>query len=158
MSTTSSGAETVSFRTTLTATGNNTGIVVPIEVLEKLGAGKRPAVQVEVNGFEYRSTVGSMGGSAMISVSAAIRKESGLQADDDLFVTLRLVAAPREVDIPAELEAAFVANDAARTFFSSLSNSLQRLHVDNINAAMTAKTRDRRVQKAVALFLVNKPR
>lgn len=34
---------------------NNTGIEVPEEVVEALGGGKRAAVVVTVNGFEYRA-------------------------------------------------------------------------------------------------------
>ena len=75
-----SAAKNAPFKTTLTATGNNTGIVVPADlVVDKLAAGKRPAVVVNVNGYEYRNTVGSMGGKHMISVSAAIRKVTGLR-------------------------------------------------------------------------------
>ena len=48
----------VTFDTTVTATGNNTGIVVPDEIIEQLGAGRRPAVVVNLNGYEYRNTVG----------------------------------------------------------------------------------------------------
>ena len=33
---------TVTFETTLSAFGNNTGIVVPPELIDALGAGKRP--------------------------------------------------------------------------------------------------------------------
>ena len=47
-------AKSVAFDTTLTATGSNTGIVVPDELIEQLAGGKRPAVIVEVNGYEYR--------------------------------------------------------------------------------------------------------
>jgi len=105
-----SGTSPVRFDTTLSAFGNNTGIVVPPEVIDTLGAGKRPAVVVDVNGYEYRSTIGTMNG-------------------------------PRVVEIPAEL-----------------SDSLQRYHVDNINAAKTDATRQRRVDKAIKLFLEGKPR
>ena len=48
----------ITFETTVTATGNNTGIVVPREVIERLGAGKRPAVLVEVNGYGFECTIG----------------------------------------------------------------------------------------------------
>jgi len=71
---------TVTFDTTLTATGNNTGIVVPAELIEQLGAGRRPAVTVEVNGYSYPNTVGVMDGEHMVSVSAAVRKATGLSA------------------------------------------------------------------------------
>ena len=72
--------KTVTFETTVTATGNNTGIVVPAGLIEQLAAGKRPAVLVGLNGYEYRSTVGVMGGRHMISVSAAVRGATGYRA------------------------------------------------------------------------------
>jgi hypothetical protein len=93
----------VVFDTTLTATGNNTGIVVPPELSEQLGAGKRPAVLVDVNGCEYRSTVGVMGGKAMISVSAAIRAATGLKGGDPIHVTLTLADGPPPVTIPVDI-------------------------------------------------------
>lgn len=40
------------FESKLHATGNNTGIIVPPEVLESL-TGRRPAVKVVINGYEY---------------------------------------------------------------------------------------------------------
>jgi hypothetical protein len=48
----SNTAATVSFATTLAQEPgtNPTGIVVPPEVVDKLGAGKRPPVHVTVNG------------------------------------------------------------------------------------------------------------
>ncbi len=150
--------KTAAFETALTATGNNTGIVVPPEVLEALDAGKRPAVHVGLNGYTYQSTVGSMGGNAMIPVSAAIRAATGLKGGDPIRVTLTLAGTPRAVVIPDDLEAAFKANEAARTFFSTLSNSLQRFHIDNINGAKAADTRQRRVEKAIELFLAGKQR
>jgi hypothetical protein len=50
------------FETTVTASGNNTGIEVPVEAIERLGAGRRPPVLVDVNGFQYRSAVAVMRG------------------------------------------------------------------------------------------------
>lgn len=149
---------TVSFETTLTATGNNTGIVVPAAVMEQLGAGKRPPVLVDVNGYEYRNTVGVMRGQHMISVSAAVRKATGLKGGDSIRVTLAVADTPREVLVPAELERALAAQPQAQAFFAALSNSLQRYHVDNVNGAKTEATRQRRIEKAVALFLAGKQR
>jgi hypothetical protein len=48
--------KSATFDTVVAASGNNTGIVVPVEVLEQLAAGKRPPVLVNVNGYEYRNT------------------------------------------------------------------------------------------------------
>ena len=49
-----------------------TGIVIPPDVLQQLDAGKKPAVLVSLNGYEYRTTVGVMSGDSMIPVSAAV--------------------------------------------------------------------------------------
>ena len=148
----------VTFETTVAASGNNTGIVVPEEVIGQLAAGKRPAVLVDVNGYQYRNTVGVMGGKHMISISAAVRRATGLKGGDPIRVTLTVAEAPPEVQIPADFAEALAADEQARTFFGKLSNSMQRYHVDNINAAKSAETRQRRIDKAIALFRDGKQR
>jgi Bacteriocin-protection, YdeI or OmpD-Associated/Domain of unknown function (DUF1905) len=146
------------FQTTLTSTGKNTGIVVPAEVIDSLAAGKRPPVLVDVNGYQYRNTVGVMDGRSMVSVSAAVRKATGLAGGDPITVTLTVAGGAREVLVPDDLEKAFAANPRARAFFGTLSNSLQRFHIDNITGAKAPETRQRRIDKAIARFLDGKPR
>lgn len=148
----------VSFHSTLTATGNNTGIEVPAEVLDELGAGKRPPVDTELNGYHYRTTIGVMAGQSLISVSAAVRDATGLAAGDAIHVTLTLNETPQIVDIPPDFAAALRTHPGAETFFASLSNSLQRYHLDNIASAKTDETRQRRIGTAVDLFLEGKKR
>lgn len=140
------------FSTTVSAFGNNTGIVVPQQVIEQLGAGRRPSVLVNLNGYEYRNTVGVMGGKFLISISAAVRKATGLSGGDDIHVELTVMDGPREVDVPEDFAAAMAADGQVKAFFGKLPNSLQRYHVDNINDAKTAETRQRRIDKAVTLF------
>ena len=152
------GPKSVSFQTTVAVTGNNTGIVVPVEVIEQLGGGQRPSVLVSVNGYEYRNTVGVRGGQHMISISAAVRKDTGLKGADPIDVTLTLADAPREVIIPADFAAALAADEQAGAFFAKLSNSLRRYHVDTITAAKSAETRQRRIDKAIATFRAGKQR
>lgn len=153
-----SKSPTASFTTTLSAMGNNTGIEVPEEVIETLGAGKRPPVMVNVNGYEYQNTVGVMGGRFLISVNAAVRAATGLKGGDAIDVTLTVADKPRPVEIPPDFQAALDADEAALTFFNGLSNSLQRYHIDNINGAKTAETRQRRIDKSISLFLDGKQR
>jgi hypothetical protein len=155
---TSEQLEPVTFETTLSASGNNTGIEVPTDVIERLGHGKRPPVLVNVNDYEYRSTVAVMGGRYMIGVSAAVRAATGLKGGDPIRVTLTVADRPREVDVPTDFAAALDAQEPARRFFDKLSNSLQRYHLDNINAAKAPETRQRRIDKAVGLFLEGKQR
>ena len=148
----------VTFETTVAARGNNTGIVVPPGVIDQLGAGKRPPVHVDVNGYTYRSTVAVMGGTFMIGISAAVRAATGLTGGDPIRVTLTLATTPREVAVPADFAAALAAEESAAAFFATLSNSLQRYHIDTINAAKSPDTRQRRIDKAITLFNSGKAR
>ena len=127
--------KSVTFETILSASGNNTGIAVPEDVIKQLGMGKRPPVLVNVNGYEYRSTVAVMGGRHLIGLSAAVRAATGLKGGDPIRVTLKVADTPREVDVPDDFAAALEAKEPARRFFDELSNSMQRYHVDNIIAA-----------------------
>ena len=144
----------MTFQTIVPVTGNNTGIVVPAEAIEQLAAGNRPPVLVNVNGYEYRNTVGVMGGKHMISISAAVRKATGLNGGDPIRVTLTVTDTPRQVTLPAAL----AADQQVSAFFGQLSNSVQRYHVDSITAAKSADTRQRRIDKAIALFRAGKQR
>jgi hypothetical protein len=148
----------VTFETTVAVTGNNTGIVVPEEAIEQLAAGQRPPVLVTVNGYEYRNTVAVMGGKHMISISAAVRKATGLKGGDPIRVTLAVAGTPRKVSVPADFAAALAADEQASAFFGGLSNSMQRYHVDTITAAKSPDTRQRRIGKAMALFGAGKQR
>ena len=150
--------KSVTFETTVAASGNNTGIEVPGDLIEQLAAGKRPPVLVNVNGYEYRNTVAVMGGRHMISISAAVRNATGLKGGDPIRVTLTVADTAREVNVPLDFAAALATDERAGAFFGKLSNSMQRYHVDNINGAKSADTRQRRIDKAIALFLDGKQR
>ena len=60
--------------------------------------------------------------------------------------------------VPAEAIEQLAADEQASAFFGQLSNSMQRYHVDNVTAAKSADTRQRRVDKAIALFRAGKQR
>ena len=94
----------------------------------------------------------------MISVSAAVRAETGITGNEVVDVTLTVADSPRPVDLPPDLAAALQANEAARAFFDTLSNSIQRFHIDQINGAKTAETRQRRIDKSIGMFLEGRKR
>jgi antitoxin component of MazEF toxin-antitoxin module len=137
--------------------GSTTGVVIPPEVLEELGAGKRPSVRATLAGYEYRTTLGVMNGATMLSVSAAVRESAGVEAGDEVEVELVVDTSPREVDVPDDLATA-MADAGVRPFFDGLANSLQRYHVDQVVGAKQPETRQRRIDKAVALFREGKKR
>ncbi|PNY80967.1 YdeI/OmpD-associated family protein [Deinococcus koreensis] len=130
-----------------------TGIEVPPDIMETLGGGRRPAVTVTLNGYAYRSTVGVMDGRSMIPVSAEHRGRAGLSAGDRVTVTLEPDTAPREVVVPADLQAALEAQPAALAAFGRLSYSGQRQHTLSVDGTKNPETRARRVQKAIQTLL-----
>lgn len=113
----------ISFDTILLQTGNNTGIRVPDDVIQQLGAGKKPPVLVTINHFTYPSTVGVMSGVYMIPVSSAVRQSAGVKGGDFIRVILRLDAEPRVVAVPLDVQQALDVNQGAKAFFESLSPS-----------------------------------
>jgi Bacteriocin-protection, YdeI or OmpD-Associated/Domain of unknown function (DUF1905) len=127
-----------------------TGIEVPPEVVAALGSGKRPAVNVTIGGFTYRSTVSPMGGQFLLPVSAEVRAGAGVAAGDTVDVEVTLDTEPRKVEVPDDLATALDASPAARTAFDALSYSNQRGIVQSVEGAKAADTRQRRIDKAVA--------
>jgi hypothetical protein len=126
-----------------------TGFEVPAEVLDALGGGRRPAVTVTLREHTYRTTVGVMGGRALVPVSAQERAAAGVAAGDVLEVRLELDTAPRTVEVPDDLARAL---DAAglRAAFDALSPSQRKAHVTAVEGAKAEATRARRVEKVVA--------
>ena len=138
------------FRTTIESNGKTaTGMEVPAEVVESLGAGKRPKVSVTINGKTYRSSIATMGGRFMIGVSAVNRELTGVAAGDVVDVTLAVDSAPRQVDVPEDLALALADVPAAKRFFDGLSYSQQSWFVTGIEDAKTDATRQRRIATAV---------
>ncbi|MDO3634333.1 YdeI/OmpD-associated family protein [Mycolicibacterium arseniciresistens] len=136
------------FSNTMFQDGNNTGIEVPAEVVDALGAGKRPPVVVSVNGYRYRSTIAPMGGKFLIPFSAQRRAESGIGGGDAVEVTLTLDTAPRIVEVPADLAATLAESDLTAAW-DKLSPSRRKAHVTSVEGAKTAETRARRVAAVV---------
>jgi hypothetical protein len=141
------------FRTTLLLAGKTaTGIQVPDEVVAGLGDSKRPAVHVTINGYTYRSTVATMGGVFMLPVSAEIRKNANVAAGDEVEVRLELDTEPRVVTVPPDFAEALARDAEAKHTFDKLAYSHQLRHVLAIDEAKTPETRQRRIDKAIAML------
>ena len=139
------------FRAVLQLHGKTaTGVEVPADIVEALGAGKKPKVCVTLNGaYRYRSSVAVMGGVYMLGVSAEHRQLSHVQAGDEVAVQLTLDTEVREVNVPADLAAALAQDAPAQQFFAGLSYSQQLRHVLAVEQAKTAETRQRHIVSAV---------
>jgi hypothetical protein len=141
------------FRTTVLQGGATaTGIPIPEDVIEALGAGRKPAVTITLNGYTYRSTVATVDGRPMVGLSAENRAASGIRGGDEVEVELAVDTAPRTVETPADLRAALAAEPAALAFYEGLSYSNKRWHVLQLEAAKTAETRQRRLGKSMTML------
>jgi uncharacterized protein YdeI (YjbR/CyaY-like superfamily) len=141
------------FKTTLLQGGKTaTGIKIPPEIIETLGAGKKPPVKVTINGFTYRSTVAVMGGNYMVGVSAENRAGAKVNGGDKIEVTIELDAEPRELELPVEFKKALDKNAKAKKVFESLSYSRKKVHVLPIAGAKTDETRQRNINKAIDIL------
>jgi hypothetical protein len=140
----------ITFTATLELAGKTaTGVQVPDDVVERLGAGKRPPVVVTVNGHTWRSTIAVMGGRFLLGVAAEHRVPAGVAAGDVIDVTVALDDAPRTVELPGDLADALEAA-GARAAFDRLSPSHRKEHVRAVEEAKRPDTRARRIAKAVA--------
>jgi hypothetical protein len=139
------------FRTTILQSGKTAaGIEVPPEIVDALGAGKRPKVTVTIRGYTYRSSVAVMGGAYMIGVSADNRAGAGVSGGDEVDIELELDTAPREVQVHADFAAALAADPDATRTFDGLSYSNKSWHTYQIEGAKSEETRQRRIAKSIA--------
>jgi hypothetical protein len=138
------------FRATIQLAGKTaTGIEVPADVVDGLGAGRKPPVSVTIEGHTYRTTVASRGGRYLVGVSAENREKAAVAAGDEVNVEIVLDSAPREVAVPSDFAEALAAAPEAERFFGGLSYSQRQWFVLNIEEAKKPETRQRRIDKAV---------
>lgn len=126
------------------------GITVPEAIVEKLASGKKPKVTVTLKGYTYRSTVFFMGGKFMLPLAKEHRAKADISDGEKLEVTVELNSAPREVEIPKDLSAALKKAGLTKTF-DALSYTHRKEHVRAIEEAKAPETRQRRIEKAVAM-------
>jgi Bacteriocin-protection, YdeI or OmpD-Associated/Domain of unknown function (DUF1905) len=153
------------FRATLRQNGKTaTGIAVPTEVIESLGAGKKPPVSITLtpldagSGYTYRTTVAPRGAEFLVPVSGEVRANAGVAAGDELDVDIELDTAPRTVDVPSDLTEALAPEAAAKEFFNGLSYSHQKAYVVWIEDAKKPETRADRVGKTVEMLTEGRKR
>ena len=139
----------IKFQTTILQMGNNTGIQVPEDVIERLGSGKRPLVRVTINHiYTYRSAVAVMGSKFMISLSKAHRNAAGVQGGENVEIAVELDLESREVEIPADLKDALLKANALDAFEKS-APSIKKEYVRQVVEAKKQETRERRIAKIV---------
>jgi hypothetical protein len=138
------------FSARVIASGNASGVEIPLDVMQALGPEARPPITIAINGHSWRSRVALMRGQRLIGVSAANRLAAGVSQGDLIEVDVELDNAPREVSEPSDLALALDADAQARAAFDRLPFGLKRKEVAAIEDARTPVVRERRIVKLVA--------
>jgi Bacteriocin-protection, YdeI or OmpD-Associated/Domain of unknown function (DUF1905) len=133
------------------------GLEVPPEVVEALGAGKRPTVTITINGHSWRSRLAIMRGRYLIGLSNANRQAAGVVTGDEVEVEVEFDPEPRVVAEPADLARALDADPLARAAYNRLPYGLKLQHVRAIESAKKPETRRRRIENAIAALRDPRP-
>ena len=139
------------YRTTIVRDGSMCFIPVPFDPAPLFGKVRAP-VKVTLNGYTYRSTIASMGGTVCIPLRKSHREAAGLEGGETIDVTLDLDTEKREVRPPADLVKALEASPPASERWRELSFTHQREYVEAIEEAKKPETRARRVEGAVRMI------
>jgi hypothetical protein len=136
------------FTVTLLSEGGMSAIPVPFDPKAAFGQVRAP-VTVTLNGYTFRSTIASMGGTRFVPFRRSHREAAGLQGDETLVVTVARDTAPRVVTPPADLVKALKAAPPAWDRWQDMSFTHQREYAEAIEDAARPETRARRIAGAV---------
>src|SRR5690349_3863145 len=131
-----------------TATVEERWIVVPLDA-KALWGEARPRVVTRINGHEYRQRLSVYGGETVLGLTNAFRTQAELQPGDTVEVEIERDDAPREVDVPPELQKELDADDVARAAFEQVSFTHRREYAEWIAEAKRADTRERRIAQTL---------
>jgi hypothetical protein len=150
---------TVTFTTRLEPRGPAAAVVLDQQQVDVVGEGaRRFPVTATVNGYSWRTSVARMGGEFLVGLSREVRQGAGVEAGDEVEVTLELDAAPREVEVPGALAAALAASPEAKAAFDSMAFTHRKEYARWIAEAKKEETRQRRVEQAVEMIRAKKTR
>ena len=147
------------FTAQLQPRGPAAAVVLDEAQAEAVGEGaKRFPVVATVNGCTWRTSVTRMKGEFLLGLSREVRQGAGVQAGDEVEVTVELDEAPREVEVPAALAAALAADPDASAAFESLAFTHRKEYARWVADAKREETQQRRVHQAVEMIRAGQTR
>src|SRR5215469_13556811 len=101
----------IEFRAPLQPRGPAAAVVLDDGQVAEVGQGaKRFPVIATVNGYTWRTSVARMGGEFLVGLSREVRQGAGVEAGDEVDVTIELDSAPRDVEVPEALAESLAAD------------------------------------------------
>jgi Bacteriocin-protection, YdeI or OmpD-Associated/Domain of unknown function (DUF1905) len=140
-----------------TATLEERWIVVPVDA-KALWGEARPPVAGTLNGVPFRGRLAVYGGETVLGFTNAFRAEVGVTVGDVVEVELDRDEAPREVEVPPELQAALDGDAEARAAYDKLSFTHRREYAQWVAEAKREETRERRAARALEMLRAGETR
>jgi Bacteriocin-protection, YdeI or OmpD-Associated/Domain of unknown function (DUF1905) len=131
--------------------GERPVVELPFDVKQRFGRARAP-VRGTVDGTDFRTTVAVYGNRYYIGFNKELRERAGIAIGDRVQVALELDPQPRTVEVPPALAAALESDSKARAVFEALSYTHRNEYARWIAEAKRDETRDRRVDKALAML------
>jgi Bacteriocin-protection, YdeI or OmpD-Associated/Domain of unknown function (DUF1905) len=149
----------VRFKTQLQPRGPAAAVILDDAQVAAVGEGaRRFPVVATVNGYTWRTSVFRMGGEFLLGLSKEVRQGAGVEAGDEVDVTVELDAAPREVEVPEALAAALAADPDAKASFDRMAFTHRKEYARWITEAKQEQTRQRRLGQALEMIRAGKTR
>jgi hypothetical protein len=131
--------------------GGGRWVQVPFDAREAFGEA-RPPVRGTVNGTPIRGRLAVYGGATYLGLRREIREAAGIEVGDLVEVVLELDDEPREVEVPAELDAALSGDAGPRAVFDALAFTHRREYAEWVGEAKRPETRVRRAERALEML------
>jgi Bacteriocin-protection, YdeI or OmpD-Associated/Domain of unknown function (DUF1905) len=139
--------------TTLQRRGPAAAVVLADDQVAEVGEGRKAfPVQATINGYTWAGRVSRMGGELLLGLNREVRTGAGVEAGDEVTVTIALDEAPREVDVPAALAQALDGDATAKATFDALAFTHRKEFARWIAEAKKDETRERRVAQALQML------
>jgi Bacteriocin-protection, YdeI or OmpD-Associated/Domain of unknown function (DUF1905) len=143
----------VTLKTTLQPRGPAAAVVLDDEQVAQVGEGRKAfPVRATINGYTWGGRVSRMGGEFLLGLNREVRTGAGVEAGDEVTVTIALDEAPREVDVPAALAQALEGDATAKATFDALAFTHRKEFARWIAEAKKDETRERRVAQALQML------
>src|SRR5260221_4453784 len=111
----------IRFQAELQPRGPAAAVVLDDAQVADVGEGaKRFPVVATVNGYTWRTSVTRMGGEFLIGLNREVRQRAGVEAGEEVDVTVELDVASRDVEVPQALAVALAADTQVKAAFDRM--------------------------------------
>jgi hypothetical protein len=149
----------IRFSTRLEPRGPAAAVVLDDDQVALVGEGaKRFPVVASVNGYTWRTSVARMGGEFLVGLRREVREAAGVEAGDQVDISLELDEQPRDLALPDDLFAALASDADARVKFEAMAFAHRKEYVRWVTEAKREDTRQRRVHQALEMIRAGKKR